>query len=75
MYLLGSFLTQQYTDKAIADDIDFFPFPEIAVEGRDAIEAPIDGLLLSKKGGQNQAATGLPGLRRHPGRAGRVRLG
>ena len=56
MYLLGSFLTQQYTDKAVADDIDFFPFPEIAVEGRDAIEAPIDGLLLSKKGGQNQAA-------------------
>jgi multiple sugar transport system substrate-binding protein len=56
MYLLGSFLTQQYTDKAIADDIDFFPFPEVAVEGRDAIEAPIDGLLLSKKGGQNQAA-------------------
>ena len=38
------------------DDIDFFPFPEIAVEGRDAVEAPIDGLLLSKKGGENQAA-------------------
>ena len=56
MYLLGSFLTQQYTDKAIADDIDFFPFPEVAVEGQDAVEAPIDGLLLSKKGGQNQAA-------------------
>ena len=56
MYLLGSFLTQQFTDKAIADDIDFFPFPELAVEGQDAIEAPIDGLLLSKKGGQNQAA-------------------
>jgi multiple sugar transport system substrate-binding protein len=56
MYLLGSFLTQQYTDKAVADDIDFFPFPEIAMEGQDAIEAPIDGLLLSKKGGQNPAA-------------------
>ncbi|WP_211881561.1 ABC transporter substrate-binding protein [Pseudarthrobacter albicanus] len=56
MYLLGSFLTQQYTDKAVADDIDFFPFPEVAMEGQDSIEAPIDGLLLSKKGGQNQAA-------------------
>jgi multiple sugar transport system substrate-binding protein len=56
MYLLGSFVTQQFTDKAVLDDIDFFPFPEIAVEGQDAVEAPIDGLLLSKKGGQNQAA-------------------
>ena len=26
------------------------------MEGQDAIEAPIDGLLLSKKGGENQAA-------------------
>ncbi|MBO1269932.1 ABC transporter substrate-binding protein [Arthrobacter cavernae] len=56
MYLLGSFVTQQFTDPAVLADIDFFPFPEIAVEGRDAVEAPIDGLLLSKKGGQNQAA-------------------
>ncbi len=56
MYLLGSFVTQQFTDKAVLDDIDFFPFPEMAMEGRDAVEAPIDGLLLSKKGGQNQAA-------------------
>jgi multiple sugar transport system substrate-binding protein len=56
MYLLGSFVTQQFTDKATLDDIDFFPFPEIAMEGQDAVEAPIDGLLLSKKGGQNQAA-------------------
>lgn len=56
MYLLGSFVTQQFTDKTLLDDIDFFPFPEIAMEGQDAVEAPIDGLLLSKKGGQNQAA-------------------
>ncbi|MGA7206850.1 MAG: ABC transporter substrate-binding protein [Specibacter sp.] len=56
MYLLGSFVTQQFTDKATLDDIDFFPFPEIAMEGQDAVEAPIDGLLLSKKGGTNQAA-------------------
>ncbi|MGO4383086.1 ABC transporter substrate-binding protein [Specibacter sp. RAF43] len=56
MYLLGSFVTQQFTDKAILDDIDFFAFPEIAMEGQDAVEAPIDGLLLSKKGGGNQGA-------------------
>lgn len=56
MYLLGSFVTQQFTDAATLADIDFFPFPEIAVEGQDAVEAPIDGLLLSKKGGDNQAA-------------------
>jgi multiple sugar transport system substrate-binding protein len=56
MYLLGSFVTQQFTDPAVLDDIDFFPFPEIAMEGTDAVEAPIDGLMLSKKGGTNQAA-------------------
>jgi multiple sugar transport system substrate-binding protein len=56
MYLLGSFVTQQFTDPAVLKDIDFFAFPEIAVEGRDAVEAPIDGLLLSTKGGGNTAA-------------------
>ncbi|RIX30727.1 ABC transporter substrate-binding protein [Amnibacterium setariae] len=56
MYLLGSFVTQQFTDKAVLDDIDFFPFPEVKVEGTDSVEAPIDGLMLSKKGAQNQAA-------------------
>ena len=56
MYLLGSFVTQQFTDPAVLSDIGFFPFPEIAMEGRDAVEAPIDGLLLSKKGGDNKAA-------------------
>jgi multiple sugar transport system substrate-binding protein len=59
MYLLGSFVTQQFTDKAVLADIDFFPFPSMAVEGTDAIEAPIDGLMLSKKGGKNQAAKDL----------------
>ncbi|WP_375388199.1 ABC transporter substrate-binding protein [uncultured Amnibacterium sp.] len=59
MYLLGSFVTQQFTDKAVLDDIDFFPFPEVKVEGTDSVEAPIDGLMLSKKGAQNQAAKDL----------------
>lgn len=56
MYLLGSFVTQQFTDPAVLADVGFFPFPEIKVEGRDAVEAPIDGLMLSKKGAQSQTA-------------------
>ena len=59
MYLLGSFVTQQFTDTAVLADIDFFPFPEMAMEGQDAVEAPIDGFMLSKKGGDNQAAKDL----------------
>ena len=59
MYLLGSFVTQQFSDKATLADIDFFPFPEMAMEGREAVEAPIDGYMLSKKGGDNQAAKDL----------------
>lgn len=50
MYLLGSFVTQQFTDPAVLADIDFFPFPAMAVEGQDAVEAPIDGIMLSSKG-------------------------
>ena len=56
MYLLGSFVTQQFTDKATLADVGFFPFPSLAVEGQDAVEAPIDGLMLSKKGAENQTA-------------------
>ncbi len=59
MYLLGSFVLQQFSDKAVLADMDFFPFPEMAVEGRDAVEAPIDGYMLSKKGGDNSAAKEL----------------
>ena len=59
MYLLGAFLTQQFTDKKTLADVDFFPFPAMAVEGQDAIEAPIDGYMLSKKGGDNSAAHDL----------------
>ena len=71
MMLLGSFITQQFTDPAVLADIDFFPFPAVKVEGPDAVEAPIDGLMLSKKGGQNQAAKDLlassaPGPARRP---------
>jgi multiple sugar transport system substrate-binding protein len=56
MHLIGAFIQQDITDKAILADLDFFPFPAIAVEGTDAIEAPIDGFVLSKRGGSNKTA-------------------
>jgi multiple sugar transport system substrate-binding protein len=59
MMLLGSFITQQFTDPAVLADIDFFAFPEVKVEGQDAVEAPIDGLMLSKKGGQSAPAKAM----------------
>jgi len=58
MYLLGSFVGQQFPEGDT--DIDFFPFPEIdSAVGADAIEAPIDGFMLSKKGGENKSARKL----------------
>jgi multiple sugar transport system substrate-binding protein len=49
MYLLGSFVAQQFTDKADLDDLDFFPFPEMnSAYGQDTVEAPTDGFMVSK---------------------------
>ncbi|MDC0773086.1 ABC transporter substrate-binding protein [Streptomyces sp. HD] len=49
LYLLGTFVGQQFTDKADLDDLDFFAFPEITAEfGQDTVEAPTDGFMLSK---------------------------
>jgi len=59
MYLLGSFVTQQFTDATVLADIDFFPFPAMATEGMDAVEAPIDGIMLSSKGAGNAGAMDL----------------
>ncbi len=54
MYLLGMFVGQQFP--AGDTDIDFFPFPEVDSNiGMDAVEAPIDGFLLSNKGESPQA--------------------
>ncbi|MEO3936470.1 ABC transporter substrate-binding protein [Dermatophilaceae bacterium Soc4.6] len=48
MYVLGAFVAQQFTKGAEQDDLDFFTFPEIDSNiGADAIEAPIDGYMLS----------------------------
>ena len=50
MYLLGMFLAQQFEKGAEQDDLDFFTFPEIdSTIGADAIEAPIDGYMMSAK--------------------------
>ena len=55
MYLLGSFVGQQFTG-AVKEDIDFFAFPEINPEhGQDSIDAPIDGLMMSANP-KNEAA-------------------
>src|SRR6476469_2915733 len=49
-YLLGSFVAQQFGKGAEQDDIDFFTFPEIdPAIGTDAIEAPIDGYMMSHR--------------------------
>lgn len=56
MYVIGTFLLQEITDKAVVDDLDFFPFPEIAVEGTEAVEAPIDGFVMAKRAEKNKAA-------------------
>jgi multiple sugar transport system substrate-binding protein len=62
MYVLGSFVAQQWTGSA-ASDIDFFPFPELdPANGQDSVEAPIDGFMLSTKGKNSQAAKDFLGF-------------
>ena len=49
MMVIGSFIGQQF-DEADQEDIDFFNFPEVdSTIGADAVEAPIDGFMLSKR--------------------------
>jgi multiple sugar transport system substrate-binding protein len=60
MYLLGTFVAQQFTDKADLDDLDFFAFPEIESQfGQDTVEAPTDGFMLSKAPKNKSAAAKL----------------
>jgi multiple sugar transport system substrate-binding protein len=56
MYLLGMFVSQQFAAGDL-DDLDFFPFPTINTQyGQDAVEAPIDGFMVSKKVKNEDAA-------------------
>jgi multiple sugar transport system substrate-binding protein len=49
MYLLGSFVGQQFTAPADIADLDFFAFPSINPKfGQDSLDAPIDGFLMSR---------------------------
>jgi multiple sugar transport system substrate-binding protein len=49
MYLLGTFVGQQFTG-ADKNDLDFFGFPEVdSAVGVDAVEAPIDGFMMAKR--------------------------
>ena len=59
MYILGSFVGQQFEGEALKD-LDFFPFPEINSEhGQDAVEAPIDGFMMAKSPKNEAAAKAL----------------
>jgi multiple sugar transport system substrate-binding protein len=61
MYLLGLFVTQQFP-KADLADVDFFTFPEVDSNiGADALDAPIDGYMLSKKPTNEAGAKALLG--------------
>lgn len=50
MYFLGTFAAEQATDPAVRSDLDAFPFPVLGNQwdAENAIDAPIDGLMLSK---------------------------
>jgi multiple sugar transport system substrate-binding protein len=59
MYLLGMFVGQQFQGADNAD-LDFFAFPEInSAHGRDSVEAPIDGFMVSKKAKNTAGAMAL----------------
>ena len=57
LYVLGMFVGQQFTKGADQDDLDFFAFPEVdSTVGTGAIEAPIDGFMISAKPTNEAAA-------------------
>ncbi|HEU4672593.1 MAG TPA: hypothetical protein VFS32_06830 [Candidatus Limnocylindrales bacterium] len=52
MYLLGMFVSQQFqatNNKADLEDLDFFPYPSLGTQydAEKALDAPIDGLMIS----------------------------
>ncbi|CAA9401051.1 MAG: ABC transporter, substrate-binding protein (cluster 1, maltose/g3p/polyamine/iron) [uncultured Quadrisphaera sp.] len=55
MYVLGTFINEQFPDDE--DDLDFFTFPEIdPAIGADAIDAPIDGFCMAADPSDEEAA-------------------
>jgi multiple sugar transport system substrate-binding protein len=60
MFLLGTFVGQQFTDKTAHADLDFFPFPVINPKyDKDSVEAPIDGFMMSRRPKNKDAAAEL----------------
>src|SRR3954451_14067428 len=60
MYVLGMFVGQQFPEGAERDDLDFFPFPEIdSAVGTDAVEAPIDGVMMAPRPRNEEGAKAL----------------
>ncbi len=60
MMLLGTFISQQFTNPADRDDLDFFPYPELDAKfGQDSIDAPIDGFMMSKSPRNPEGAKAL----------------
>ncbi|MCU1596839.1 MAG: multiple sugar transport system substrate-binding protein [Actinomycetota bacterium] len=58
MMVVGSDQIGAQLTGAQYDDLDFFAFPEINPDfGQTAVEAPIDGFMLSKKGANDKIAT------------------
>jgi len=60
MAVSGMFISQAFTDQADLQDLDFFPFPEVNPQyGTEAVEAPMDGFLMSKSPKNLSGATSL----------------
>ncbi len=59
MYLLGMFVSQQFQQagQADLDDLDFFPYPDFGTQydAEKALDAPIDGLMVSANSTSLQA--------------------
>jgi multiple sugar transport system substrate-binding protein len=59
MYLLGMFVSQQFqtAGQADLDDLDFFPYPDFGTQydAEKALDAPIDGLMISANSPSLQA--------------------
>ncbi len=59
MYLLGMFVSQQFqtAGQADLDDLDFFPYPNFGTQydAEKALDAPIDGLMISANSPSLQA--------------------
>ncbi len=72
MYILGTFLNEQFPDDE--EDLDFFTFPEIDSNiGSGAIDAPIDGFCMSADPDNEEGAKAFLAYLASPGGRGRGR--